>query len=225
MDKNLRTSLTTLPAFLIVLGVLFFMPHLASAAEGPSLQFSPTSISGGIGERVSVSIVIDTDGRNVDGVTADFTYPASMLKVVNVSTPLSTFTNTAEENMSTPGVGKISRFLVGEYYNGVGEVAIVTFEFLSNGNAYLDFADNAMITFSGENILASTSGSSVLGAGTYVPENTSDDAEIPVQQRSPFSLWDPLTWSPLDFLVLLFIVFGISVFAYAIYKKRVEVHR
>lgn len=121
-------------------------------AQNASLYFSPSTRSVGINQSFSISIMVNTGSVAVNGVTADFTYPAARLEVVSIDSSSSEFSIQAEEDYSSAGTVYISRAVSGgNSFTGIGVVAIVNFRATTSGTSTLTFTDDTIVTSASEN--------------------------------------------------------------------------
>jgi hypothetical protein len=114
------------------------------SAQSASLYFSPSSYSVATNQSVAVKIMVNSGGENINGVTADFTYPSQLLEVVSIDATDSIFSIEAEQTYDTTTV-YISRGTTSSY-SGTGEIATVNFRSISNGTATLSFTDDVLVT-------------------------------------------------------------------------------
>ncbi|MBN2016384.1 hypothetical protein JW766_06175 [Candidatus Dojkabacteria bacterium] len=155
-----KILLTTTPFIIVSL----FLLSLATDVWGQSasLYFSPSSQSVSLNQEFSVQVMINTSGVNVNGVTADFTFPTDRLQVVSIDDADSEFTQELESTFSG-GTVYISRGTPGgESFNGTGNVATVNFRATGSGTATLEFTSDATVTDTGaNNVLGSTSSATI----------------------------------------------------------------
>lgn len=140
-------------------------------AQNTTLYFSPSSTSVELNQSFAITIMINTGGDAVNGVTADFTYPSERLEVVSIDSSTSDFSIQAEEDYSSAGTVYISRAISGgDSLTGTGVVAIVNFRATTAGTSTLAFTDDAIVTSASEdptNVLGSTETATITsGSGT-----------------------------------------------------------
>ncbi len=169
MKKLLKAKLALITIFLSVF--CFIQP--AKAQSSASLSFSPSNKSVSAGETFNTTIMVNTGGASISGVTADFTYDSSILQVNEVVSSNSVLAGLAEEDYSTAGTVYISRYVPsGNSYSGSGEVATVSFTAKANGTATLAFTDDAVVTntaSSPQNILGTSGSGTVTVGGSSLP--------------------------------------------------------
>lgn len=147
--KKLSVKFNILLIFIALFLTLSVEPVNAQSA---SLYFSPSTRSVGLNQSFSISIMINTGGVAVNGVTADFTYPAARLEVVSIDSSSSEFSIQAEEDYTSAGTVYISRAISGgNSFTGTGVVAVVNFRSTTSGTSTLSFTNDAIITSASEN--------------------------------------------------------------------------
>ncbi|MDD3647589.1 MAG: cohesin domain-containing protein [Candidatus Dojkabacteria bacterium] len=129
---------------LIILLITFFLiPRTTNAQAGDAtLYFSPSTTAVSLNGTISIAVMINTGSHDINTVTADFTYPSSILQVVSIDTTGSEFEVQAESDY-TSGTVYISRGSTGSF-TGIGEVVTVNFRGISSGTATLSFTDDAL---------------------------------------------------------------------------------
>jgi len=142
-------------------------------AQNATLYFSPSSATVSSGQTVTVTVMVNTGEDDISGVTADFTYSSSLIEYVSTDSTNSDFSIEAEEDHVT-GTVYLSRAVSGgDSFNGIGEIAQVTFRGSSNGTATLSFTDDALVTSSGDTptdvLGTTTNGTITVGSSSGVP--------------------------------------------------------
>lgn len=149
---------------LIILTLVFVFFVSTSTSFAATLILSPASGSISAGQTITVDIMIDTKGADIDGVDVySLRYNSSILEVVdsNPSTsgvqisPGSLFPLTLT-NKVTPGIIQLSQVTSGgTSYKGAGKLATITFKGVANGTSAVTFDFTA----------GSTSDTNVAGGG------------------------------------------------------------
>lgn len=170
--KRLSICFKTLISALLAFSIYLALPKKIYA-QNATLYFSPSSATVASGQTVTITVMVNTNGDDISGVTADFTYSSSLIEYVSTDSSNSDFSIEAEEDHVT-GTVYLSRAVSGgDSFNGIGEIAQVTFRGSSNGTATLSFTDDALVTSSGDDptdVLGTTSdGSVTVGASSSVP--------------------------------------------------------
>jgi len=126
---------------------ILILPQTIKAA---TLSLFPSSGSFEVGQTFNVSIILDTQATNTDGVDIYYlNYDPSLLEVQDADSgqagvqinPGSLFSNTVSNSVDTTN-GKIDFSQTssgGNYFNGTGTVANITFKVLSQGTANITF--------------------------------------------------------------------------------------
>ncbi len=133
MRKNLINIFITIFTYLVL--------PLNVFASGASLEFKHKSFEN---EIITTEIYLNTGGSTVNALTADFTYPVKLLKVIEIDSTDSIFSSFVEKDYSNDGIVKISCFKI-EGVNGSGNVATVKFKVLGEGEANLEFTSDAAV--------------------------------------------------------------------------------
>ncbi len=170
--KKLSIYLKTFISVLLTFSIYLALPK-SVYAQNATLYFSPSSTTVASGQTVTVTVMVNTNGDDISGVTADFTYSSSLIEYVSTDSSNSDFSIEAEEDHVT-GTVYLSRAVSGgDSFNGIGEIAQVTFRGSSNGTATLSFTDDALVTSSGDDptdVLGTTSdGTITVGGSGSVP--------------------------------------------------------
>jgi hypothetical protein len=155
MKKNKKVNLVKF-AFLFYICLLFFLNSGKVYAQNASLSFSPASTTVIVSQTVTITVMVDSGGENISGVTADFTYPSNLLEFVSIDSANSEFSVEAEADHVTGTVFLSRAVSGGNTFNGTGEVSRVTFRGLSNGTSTLTFTDDTLVTSSGEDDILGT---------------------------------------------------------------------
>lgn len=156
-------------SFLLIISIitaflLAGMPLGARAAEA-TLFLTPSSGAIKMGESLSVTIMVNTQGENVNAVAAYLTYPEDKLDVTSIVTTDSALTFIAEKR-AINGRIEVSGGLPTPGFSGTKKIAVITLRAkASSGLAELAVtSDSAVLTDVGNsNILNYTAS----GKGTY----------------------------------------------------------
>ncbi|OGY24525.1 MAG: hypothetical protein A2Y57_01345 [Candidatus Woykebacteria bacterium RBG_13_40_7b] len=144
----------------LALGGLLFNTNQAFAAA--SLSFSPASGSFAKDSTLTVSVIANTGGENVNSIQAYFSYPADKLQFLSIGTegsPLSMFW----EKLEAGGVVKIAGSLPTPGFSGSKSIATVTFKVkVDSGSGALSFTNDSVVLRDSDsaNILSGKSGGS-----------------------------------------------------------------
>jgi hypothetical protein len=156
--------------YLLIIGIcgLIANPFAAgrklNAQQGASLYVSPASGSFAVGSTFTVSVFLNTGGRNVNAVEADLKFPADKLQVVSPTAGSSfvavwvaqpTFSNARgtlnfKGGVPSPGIN-----------TDAGLISTVTFRVRTVGIASITFTDQSKVLLDdgkGTNILSTTAG-------------------------------------------------------------------
>lgn len=165
-----------LPALIIVFGFLFLTSGKVSASE---LYLSPRSLNIPAGSTVAVQVRLNTEGEQINGVTAALAYPADKLQVVYVNYAASKFEIKAEETYQS-GLIKISR---GTLSPVSGDVNVATIGFEGKGTGA------AIAYFTGGSLAARVSNSSdSLNLSKSTGANIQVVTSLPKASSAPNSL-------------------------------------
>ncbi|KND48701.1 MAG: penicillin-resistant dd-carboxypeptidase-like protein [Parcubacteria bacterium C7867-003] len=134
--------------FLLIFTLIFSFSVLVSGVDAATLILTPSSGSVSSGQTISVDIMLDTKGEDIDGVDVySLNYNPAILEVVDSSssasgvqiTPGSLFPITLT-NKVTSGVIQFSQVTSGgTSYKGSGKLATITFKGIANGTASVTF--------------------------------------------------------------------------------------
>lgn len=127
--------------FCITLSILLFSASEVEASSGASLSFRHEDFSDG---EIVTTIFLDTGEKEINAITADFTYPSNLLEVVEIKTSKSIFENFIELDHSLDGIVFISGYST-EGISDEGTVATVVFKTLSPGVAQLKFTEETAV--------------------------------------------------------------------------------
>ncbi|MBN2016385.1 hypothetical protein JW766_06180 [Candidatus Dojkabacteria bacterium] len=161
--------LNKIRAVIVILTAIVFlglMPINTFASEA-KLEFKRVETNN---STLAVDIYLDTGSININAVTADFTYPAEVLKVKNIDIENSLFSQFIEKDYSQSGTVYISCVS----FNGIsrtGVVARVTFEILGPGTAQLEFTQDVAVLDTDRSV-------NVLGSAEPVLFNVSEDLAV-----------------------------------------------
>ncbi len=150
-----------------------------------SLNFSPTSLSMKSGEKKNLTVVLDTQGKNVVGAisTIKITSGSDVVQINSVDQTSSVgFNEMKKGDVTSSGDGRVSFTVikeVGAFYTGVVNIATIQVEALKKGTAVLEFtlSDSIPSTVSDENsneILA-TRGTATIKVDSSSSSSNNDD--------------------------------------------------
>jgi hypothetical protein len=174
---------------IITAAILFLLPTLASAA---TLSVSPSTQSVNVGDTISISVNLDTQGSSIDGVDLRYlNYNPALLQVQDANTSTTGVQITAGSlmpmtlaNSVDTSLGKITFSQVvagGNKYKGSDTLATISFKALAAGTANLTFnytlnsTTDSNVASSGSDVLSAvvngvytinTSGSTTGGSGS-----------------------------------------------------------
>lgn len=151
----------------ILLGLLLSssrVPPTASAQNGASFYVSPASGSFAAGSTFTVSIFVNTGGRNVNAVEADLRFPPDKLQVVSPTAGSSFVAVWVAQPTYSNALGTLN-FKGGIPSPGIntsaGLISTVTFRVRAIGMAPITFTDQSKVLLDdgkGTNILTTTAG-------------------------------------------------------------------
>ncbi len=141
LPKSLpRSSVLILLGFISLVS-LYIPRSIISAENTPSLSFSESIKNTSISEEFSVNIIINTGGQNAFGVGAKIVYDPNIIEVVSIKTgtifgdyPAASFDNESG-TISISGIASSSK----SAFNGIGQVATITFRAVSEGETTVNF--------------------------------------------------------------------------------------
>lgn len=131
-----------------------------TVSDDASLEFRHKDL---LSDVILTSVYLNTGGELVNGVTADFSYPSTLLRVEKIDISNSIFDNFIEQDFTTSSDTVYLSCYSLEGVSGEGEIATVQFRVLQNGKATLEFTDSAAVAeaSTSTNILGETD------TGTY----------------------------------------------------------
>ncbi len=184
---------------LIFLGLVssFFIISVATAYAAPRLYFAPASGDQAVGETFQVIVKVDTGEQEVAAADAIISFDSTKLKVNQVSKgdffpEFSYDLENSEGELSIWGMVETTLELV----SGEGDLATITFEAESNGEAAVSFlceegndTDSAIWDSSGNDLIdcaSNGSGSYTIGGtgATSSPTSTSTSTPTPTSTAS-----------------------------------------
>ena len=131
--------------FLFISFIALFFCQKRVLAQTGSLTFDPSSANAGIGQTVTLKVMMNTGEDEVNSVNTSFTYPQALLQFVSIDDSHSVF-DKLQEQSGASGLVTIERYTE-SFFIGNGEIARVTFKTLSAGAADLAFtSDAALVT-------------------------------------------------------------------------------
>lgn len=179
--------------YLLFFFILFLFPFYSNAA---TLGFSPSSGTYKAGETFSVSVVVNTENKSINAVSANIIFPTSLLRVVSVSKSDSvinywvqepSFSNTngtinLEGVIVNPGFtgssGKVLRITFEAKSSGVSDVKYEISSVLANdglGTNVLSVANKASFTIGATSAISTTPGADSTPAPIFVSSSTHPD--------------------------------------------------
>jgi hypothetical protein len=148
---------------LFLVGTLF-MPVLASA--GPStLSFEPSQGDYEIGETITVEVLLDTQGQDVNAVASYIRYPSTILQVVSLDTARSPMEFIIERNYGAGNVD-IAGGTPTPGFRGTYTLATIEFQAIAPGSATVSFdSESAVLLDKGNTTLFHGGSSAVFSIG------------------------------------------------------------
>jgi len=125
----------------------FFIFSFAPKAEAATLSFSPSSGNFTVGNILTTSILLNTQGQAINNADAVINFPAGLLEVISVSKSSSIFSLWVEEPAFSNSAGTISfnGGLPTPGFNGsTGKLLNITFRVRNTGLASLVFSSSAV---------------------------------------------------------------------------------
>lgn len=107
--------------------------------DGAILSFQTVEVTGDI---VKIAIRIDTSGKMITKVIADFLYPSDLLEVIGISVSDSPVEDYFETDFTTLGIVRFS-YDSDLPLQGDGSLGTITFRVLRDGDVTLRFTDDA----------------------------------------------------------------------------------
>ncbi len=168
--------------------LVLFLLVLPAVAHAGSLSLTPSAFSGSVGDRVTLTLVADTEGAPVTAVEAEVTYDAALLKPLAVSTAGSAFSLWATEpDVSRPGVIALSGWAGTVQTGSALRVVEMVFEVQGAGAHEVLIASGALLANDGKssNILSELGRarieSTVPVRGLVLGASTIDQPPVPPQ--------------------------------------------
>lgn len=194
---------STTHKLLALLGVLFLLPMVASAA---TLSVSPASQSVKVGDTFNVSVRLDTQGASIDGVDLRYlSFNPTLLQVVDANPSQDGVQITADNLMALTVMnavdnkkGQIGFSQVaagGTKYKGSGILANISFKAVGKGTAALTFSyiprntTDTNVASGGTDILSAV----INGSYTIAANGTQTTAAAPVVKGQPSTPSTPTT--------------------------------
>ncbi len=139
---------------LLFSGIFLFWPAKIFAAN---LYLWPSSNTYGLGQTISVSVMVDTQGESVNAASVRLAYPQDKLQAVWISSRGSAFDVGAAESFGG-GLVKIDRGKIPPPVTGQKLVAIVGFKVAATGEAALSINSDSKVLRHGDssNVLTGT---------------------------------------------------------------------
>src|SRR3989344_5094533 len=131
----------------LFLGFFAFLIFGARVANAATLYFSPSSGNFSVGDILTMSILVDTQGQSINNSNAVINFPAGLLEVVSVGKSGSIFSLWVEEPAFSNSAGTISfdGGLPTPGFNGTaGKLLSVVFRVRNAGTASLIFSSGAV---------------------------------------------------------------------------------
>ncbi|MBI3573301.1 MAG: hypothetical protein HY092_03830 [Candidatus Kerfeldbacteria bacterium] len=162
-------------SFLVAVAVFFVRPARASAA---TMYFSPSSGSYAVGQTISVSVKVNTEGQAINAAEGTVVFPNNLLQFKDVSKSGSIFSFWTVEPAGSTGSGRVT-FSGGVpnpgFRGSSGTVIRITFAVKTTGQADLNLTGARVLANDGQgtDILSGQGGASyLLTAATAAPTNT-----------------------------------------------------
>lgn len=162
-----KLSLIGFLILLISVPVTLYMVHLqqglsSKATPATTLKFDPTTVSVGIGEQVSLNIMVDTSANEIISTDLVITYNPVFLEAVSIA-PGSFWESPTQ--IKAPSIDNTNGKIIYSFYtttstgkSGSGTLAIVTFKGKSVGDAMVSIDPSSLIYGAGEgNVLTNPS--------------------------------------------------------------------
>jgi len=212
---NMRRKLTVFSKTLLVLGLFLIISgsiivKTAGSAASPSLLFSDSSKAVGVGEIITVDIILDTAGQEVHGAGAKITFDQKNLEIVSIQPgtifgdyPVASYDNTSG-NIIVSGIASSKN----NSFNDSGVFATLTFRAIKEGDSSVQFIfepgstrdSNIAVTYGTGDILSNVGTLSI----TVTP-GTGITTSLPIANG-----FQPATTENLNFFEKLLRFFGLS---------------
>jgi len=185
--------------------VAFLFPLFSHAAV---LSFSPSTGTYKSGETFSVNISVNSEGKSINAVSANLTFPAGLMRVVSVSKTDSIINYWVQEPSfsNTNGTLNLEGVIVNPGFSGsAGKVLKVTFEAKSSGVAEVKYAVSSVLANDGlgTNVLSfANKASFTIGATSAVSTTPGPEATPAPIFVTSSTHSDPNEWYPIKDLVL-----------------------
>lgn len=129
--------------FVLFLGFCAFLIFTANAANAATLYFSPSSGNFSVGDILDVSVLVNTQGQEINNADALINFPTGLLDIISVNKSGSVFSLWVEEPAFSNSAGTITfnGGLPTPGFNGAaGKIVNVVFRVRSEGTASLFFS-------------------------------------------------------------------------------------
>lgn len=132
---------------IFIITLLFIVPAVF-AAQAATLKFTPSSITGSVGQNFSLTVDIDTGSDGILGADARFTYPSNLVEFVSMEDGDGTndpFLVIADKDTTELGKILVAGIVTdpATSQKGQGTLVTLTFKGKSNGTGKLAFICNA----------------------------------------------------------------------------------
>ena len=157
---------------------------LPVCAFGAALSITPLSSSIGVGETISVSVMVSSTDQAMNAVSGAVSFPADKLEVVSVAKTGSILTLWVQEPFFSNSAGTVSFEGVVPnpgFLGSLGKIVTITFRSKSAGSAPLSFPSSSVLANDGlgTEILTSSAGATVtVRNATTPPRGIISDGEI-----------------------------------------------
>ncbi len=183
--------------YLLFFFILFLLPFYSKAA---TLGISPSTGTYKAGETFSVSVIVNTESKSINAISANLTFSTSLLRVVSVSKSDSIINYWVQEPSfsNTNGTINLEGVIVNPgFTGGSGKVLRVTFEAKSSGIAELKYALSSVLANDGlgTNILTTANKASfTIGATSAISTTPGAEATPAPIFVSSSTHTDPNEW-------------------------------
>jgi hypothetical protein len=147
----------------VLMFLIFCSFSFVERADAATLYLSPASGSYTVGDVITVSMLVNTQGQTINSVDANITYPNKYLEVISISKSGSILSLWVEEPtfVNSSGTINLGGGLPTPGHNGgAGKIIDVTFKLKAAGSAQLAFSSGAVRANDGygTNVLQASSG-------------------------------------------------------------------
>ena len=182
-DKKIKRNKLILH-FALPFCILIFAFCIFSTVEAASLSISPSSGTYNIGQTFTVSVYVSSSDQAMNAVSANISFPNTLLQVVSLSKTNSIITNWVQEPSfsNTNGTITLEGIVLNPGYQGAsGRILSITFKARAVGTAEIVFTSSSVLANDGlgTNILKSIGKAQFIIKSTTITEPGAGEATTP----------------------------------------------